>query len=170
MYCCRPPAAGQSHWYLTLIKAPPPPTPPQTHTPHTQWPSVSPPTQCSPCLLHPHADSCERSMVSRKRQRSHFDASKTRPSPFLTHDEVLRWGSYLYTPSKRLRLTQDPSDPWLRCPKHRFTLENVGFRFGVVGRCDVGQHSRCLAVVSVSPQTGCSAFYPAGSRNLFSGR
>ena len=170
MYCCRPPAAGQSHWYLTLIKAPPPPTPPQTpHIPHPLTISFTP-NPLQPML----ATSARRQLRAKhgrqNRQRSHFEASKTRPSPFLTHDEVLRWGSYLYTPSKRLRLTQDPSDPWLRCPKHRFTLENVGFRFGVVGRCDVGQHSRCLAVVSVSPQTGCSAFYPAGSRNLFSGR
>ena len=65
------------------------------------------------------------------------------------------------------RQTPNPSDLRLHRLKHRITLENVGFRFGLLGRGDVGQHSRCPAVVSVSPQTGCSAFYPAGSPNLF---
>ena len=165
MYC-RPPAAGQSHWYLTLIKAPPPPTPPQPHTPHTphsHWPPVppEPPTLCSPCLLHPHADSCKRSMVGRKRQRSHFDASKTRPSPFLTHDEVLRWGPYLYSPSR------SPADskpllsptPLCKAPVHSWKC-----RFPIWA----GGSVRCRAAESVSgrsisiPQTGCStAFFPA---------
>ena len=28
----------------------------------------------------------------------------------------------------------------------------VSFQFGLLSQCDVGQHSRCLAVVSVSPK------------------
>ena len=167
MYC-RPPAAGQSHWYLTLIKAPPPPTPPQPHTPHTphsHWPPVSPepPTLCNPCLLHPHADSCKRSMVGRKRQRSHLDASKTRPSPFLTHDEVLRWGPYLYTPSR----TREDSKPLLyptplcKAPVHSWKCRFPIWAGGSV-RCRAAAESVSGRSISI-PQTGCStAFFPAG--------